>query len=182
MNHDGWTWIAASVSKAIYIYICLCPTQSLDPTCTQCNVLQKVPSWAPCRASAFGPSRTSGNSEIYRIWKSGMWQKSKEIIRKSKSEFVAPRTYVTYEVQREQTFFKAPCMGQVYICIQKCMLAAAALVSKACRLQFIYTCVHLCVSTEQLLWHPERMGHLAWHSARRRCTASKKNCRLGNSI
>ena len=98
-----------------YIYICLCPTQSLDPTCTQCNVLQKVPSWAPCRASAFGPSRTSGNSEIYRIWKSGMWQKSKEIIRKSKSEFVAPRTYVTYEVQREQTFFKAPCMGQVYM-------------------------------------------------------------------
>ena len=146
MNHDGWTWnCCLDFQGHIYIYIGLCLTQSLDPTCTQCNLLQKVPGWAPCRASAFGPSRTSGNSEIYRIWKSGMWQKSKEIIRKSKSEFVAPRTYVTYEVQREQTFFKAPCMGQVYICIQKCMLAAAALVSKACRLQFIYTCMRASV-------------------------------------
>ena len=53
---------------------------------------------------------------------------------------------MTYEVQREQTFFKAPCMGQVYICIQKCMLAAAALVSKACRLQFIY--IHACICVQ----------------------------------
>ena len=54
--------------------------------------------------------------------------------------------YVTYEVQREQTFFKAPCMGQLYICIQKCMLAAAALVSKACRLQFLY--IHACICVQ----------------------------------
>ena len=44
----------------------------------------------------------------------------------------------------------------IYICVQKCMLAAAALVQRpAWRLQFIYTCAHLCASTEQLLWHPE---------------------------
>ena len=40
---------------------------------------------------------------------------SNKDIRKLKSEFVAPRTYVTYEMQREQTFLKAPCMGQVYV-------------------------------------------------------------------
>lgn len=101
---------------------------------------------------------------------------------------------------RASIFLQAPLHGtSIYIYIyafrNACWQQLPWFQRPAWRLQFIYTCVHLCASTEQLLWHPQCVAPAmhgiiiainTFHSACRRCKDSKESCqrakRLGGSL